>query len=468
MHFQLSSVLSIASAGLAVASPSSRKSAIARYGDVISPRPNVQYSPKTPNKSPSPAARTKVCVIPSAGNGKDDSPAIMKALKKCNNGGHVVFSKGATYFVGKAMDWTFLQHIDIDIQGEILFSNDTSYWQTHAFQFGFQNVTSFFKLGGDDVFMYGGGTLNGNGQAWYDLYAKDIYIARPVLVGVDGLKNSIISDLALRYSPQYFNFIANSSNVVYNNITIAGGSVSSNPSKNTDGWDTYRSDSIVIQNCNVDNGDDCVSFKPNSTNILVQNVACNGSHGMSVGSLGQYRGEFDIVENVYVYNTTMTNASDAARIKVWPNAASALSGDLQGNDIPQVLPTKCTTNTLAGGGGSGRVRNITYDTMYVQNVDYAIEINQCYGQKNTTICMQFPSSITITDIVFKNFKGTTSKKYSPRIGLFSCSSKTVCNNIVATNIDVKSPAGTKDAYCLNVDESVLDVTCAAPPIKKGL
>lgn len=54
---------------------------------------------------------------------------------------------------------------------------------------------------------------------------------------------------------------------------------------------------------------DCVSFKPNSTNILVQNLWCNGSHGISVGSLGQYKGEYDIVQNIYVYNISMHNAS---------------------------------------------------------------------------------------------------------------------------------------------------------------
>ena len=54
---------------------------------------------------------------------------------------------------------------------------------------------------------------------------------------------------------------------------------------------------------------DCVSFKPNSTDILVQNLHCNGSHGISVGSLGQYKGEVDIVKNVLVYNISMYNAS---------------------------------------------------------------------------------------------------------------------------------------------------------------
>lgn len=93
------------------------------------------------------------------------------------------------------------------------------------------------------------------------------------------------------------------------------------------GRDVYRSDNIVIQNSVINNGDgmyaqtlktlwassntpaDCVSFKPNSTNILVQNLHCNGSHGISVGSLGQYKGEVDIVQNVLIYNISMFNAS---------------------------------------------------------------------------------------------------------------------------------------------------------------
>lgn len=63
-----------------------------------------------------------------------------------------------------------------------------------------------------------------------------------------------------------------------------------------------------------------------------------------------------------VYNISMSNASDGARIKVWPGASAALPGDLQ------------------GGGGGGAVQNITYDGMVLSNVDYPIEITQCYGQ----------------------------------------------------------------------------------------
>jgi hypothetical protein len=37
---------------------------------------------------------------------------------------------------------------------------------------------------------------------------------------------------------------------------------------------------------------------------------------------------------------------------------------------------------LQGGGGLGSVKNITYNQMYIENVDWAIEVTQCYGQKN--------------------------------------------------------------------------------------
>ena len=116
-------------------------------------------------------------------------------------------------------------------------------------------MTSFFKLGGNDVNIYGGGTLNGNGQVWYDLYAANNLILRPVLIGIDGLKNSIVSDLQLRYSPEYYHFVANATNVVFDNLNIYGASTSVHLAKNTDGWDTYRSSDITIQNSVINNGD---------------------------------------------------------------------------------------------------------------------------------------------------------------------------------------------------------------------
>lgn len=77
--------------------------------------------------------------------------------------------------------------------------------------------------------------------------------------------------------------------------------------------------------------------------MLIQGLDCSHSHGVSVGSLGQYPGVFDIVEDVMVSNITLKAAGTGARIKVWPNIFSSTHAD------------------LAGGGGSGRVRNCTWE-----------------------------------------------------------------------------------------------------------
>ncbi|KNG87456.1 putative extracellular exo-polygalacturonase [Aspergillus nomiae NRRL 13137] len=404
--------------------------------DAVGPKPPFRPLPAS-------SPRNKTCHVHSNGDGTDDAPYILSALKQCNNGGKVVFDEDKEYTIGTALDMTFLKHVDLEILGKITFTPDTDYWQANAFKHTFQNATTFFNLGGTDVNVYGGGELNGNGQVWYDLYAEDALILRPILVGIIGLHGGTIGPLKLRYSPQWYQLVANSSDVLFDGIDVWGYSSSEHEAKNTDGWDTYRSSNIVIQNSVINNGDDCVSFKPNSTEILVQNLHCNGSHGISVGSLGQYPGEVDIVQNVLVYNISMYNASDMARIKVWPGVSSAMSEDLQ------------------GGGGLGSVQNITYDHMYIENVDWAIEVTQCYGQKNQTLCNQYPSNLTISDVYFNDLTGVTSAKNDPNVGTIICSSPDVCSGIHATNIDVKSPKGNSDFICTNVDEEFLDVKCAS-------
>lgn len=186
-------------------------------------RPKVNIGPKKPYQPfPTSPPRNRNCYVQSHNDGvTDDSPYILAAINKCNNGGHVIFSEGTSYVIGTALDLTFLNHIDLgmtehlqnlcfdwtdptsDIQGYIQFTNDTDYWQANAFKQVFQNVTTFFQLGGNDVNVYGGGFIDGNGQVWYDLYAQNIYILRPVLFGTIGLHTGTIQNLNLRYSPEY-------------------------------------------------------------------------------------------------------------------------------------------------------------------------------------------------------------------------------------------------------------------------
>lgn len=106
---------------------------------------------------------------------------------------------------------------------------------------------------------------------------------------------------------------------------------------------------------------------------------------------------------------------------------------------------------LQGGGGLGSVKNITYNQMYIENVDWAIEVTQCYGQKNLTLCNEYPvrpffllynrveltnlqSNLTISDVHFKNFRGTTSGKRDPDVGTIVCSSPNVSAPLCSESI----------------------------------
>ena len=145
----------------------------------------------------------------------------------------------------------------------------------------------------------------------------------------------------------------------------------------------------------------------------------------------------------------MSNATDGARIKVWPGSPAELSGDLQ------------------GGGGSGRVDKITYRNYHLSNVDYAIEVTQCYGQSNLTLCNEYPSNLTISNIQMSNFSGTTSQKYAPISGYVVCSSPDVCDDIKLNDIHVVAPGGQENLFtCGDVDKSLLHgINCTT--VNKG-
>lgn len=79
-------------------------------------RPNHPVAPYHPSKGVTPSpARSKTCMLKALGGGKDDSANILKAVKQCNNGGHVVFPKNQQFTIGTALDLTFLDSIDLGL-----------------------------------------------------------------------------------------------------------------------------------------------------------------------------------------------------------------------------------------------------------------------------------------------------------------------------------------------------------------
>ncbi|KAJ8082216.1 hypothetical protein PM082_008063 [Marasmius tenuissimus] len=361
-------------------------------------------------------AQNPECTLQPSSGGGDDSPQFIEAGKTCSV---VTIPRGQTLNLATKLNMTGLSDVRINLQGTIRFKPDIDYWLANSFQFAFQNQSTFWLLGGNNIVLSGGGTIDGAGQAWYDALASNSTLQRPITMTIFQGTGVVVENVKMINGPNWFNLVNESRNVTYNNITISAASTSSNGPHNTDGWDTYRSDNVVIKNSVIHNGDDCVSFKPNSTNVLVSNLDCTGSHGISVGSLGQYPDMFDIVENVTAVDIKMTNASDGARIKAWAGA----------------------------GVGAGSVKNITFRNFEVTNVGSPLTIDQCY-MTDQAACSANPSNTFIADIFYEGVTGTGS---STTLANLKCSPDARCSNINVNGLELRPASGGTPAYvCQNV------------------
>jgi len=317
------------------------------------------------------------------------------------------------------LNMTGLHDKHIKLEGGLRFEPNIPYWSGNGFSFPFQNQITFWILGGKNIRMDGGGTLDGVGQPWWDALASNSSLLRPIILTVFKATNVVVKDIKMVNSPEWFNLVNEGKNVVYDNLTISAVSTSTHGPANTDGWNVYRSDQVVIKNSLINNGDDCVAFKPNATNVIVDNLNCNGSHGISVGSLGQFAGMFDIVENVTSTNVRMSNAQNGARIKAW-----------------------------AGQGvGSGIVRNVTFRDFIESNVDNPVVIDQCY-MTSAANCTAFPSNVFIEDIFFSRISGTSSGQVVAKL---ACSPDGRCSDISVSDLNLTSPLGPAQFQCQNVN-----------------
>ncbi|KAF8191437.1 pectin lyase fold/virulence factor [Mycena galopus ATCC 62051] len=347
------------------------------------------------------------CTLVAKGRGIDDSPHFISAVQACSE---VIIPPSTTLNISTRLNTTGLHNKHINLQGTLRFNPDIPYWSGNGFSFPFQTQITFWILGGKNILLDGGGTLDGAGQDWWDTFASNASLLRPITLTLFEATNVLVQNIKMIDSPEWFNFVNEGQDVTFDNIHINAVSTSINGPSNTDGWDIYRSDQVTIKNSIINNGDDCVSFKVGSkdtTNVLVSNLNCNGSQ-----SLGQFAGVFDIVENVTATNIKMSNAENGARIKAF-----------------------------AGPGvGSGIVNNVTFEGFVEFNVDNPVVIDQC---------AQFPSNVFIQDVVFNKISGTGSGSL---VASMACSPDGRCSGIEVENFNLSAPTGLVTEFtCQNVN-----------------
>ncbi|KAF2763413.1 glycoside hydrolase family 28 protein [Pseudovirgaria hyperparasitica] len=390
--------------------------------------PYTTAAPSTVNRSPSRLQQRAVCTPTSAGSAsKDDVPAIQAAIASCGNGGTIVIPAGKTYQIRSMLSLAGCVGCDFQLEGTLKVSDDTDYWN---------NKQAIILLSGIKGAKFrsltGGGLLDGNGQAAWERFAADNSYGRPTLHSITKSSSDIlVSNLRVKNAPNVF-FVATSgsTNIRYEHLYMTAVSSSSTAPKNTDGFD-ISSSYTNMYNISVSNQDDCVAFKPGANYVTVDTITCKGSHGLSVGSLGGGVGSSDSVTNIYVKNANMQTSSKAVGIKLYPGGSSH---------------------------GTATVSNVTWDGVTVSSCDYAAQIQSCYNE-DASYCTSSPSTAKLSKVYFKNFKGTTSSKYSPTTANMNCPKGGTCD-IHFENWTVKPASGTGRVLCINTPSNI-GVTCTS-------
>jgi galacturan 1,4-alpha-galacturonidase len=117
--------------------------------------------------------------------------------------------------------------------------------------------------------------------------------------------------------------IMRSRNVLLSDIYVNSTSHSRSPARNTDGADTLYADNITFRRWTVVNGDDGIALKANSSNILVEDCEFHGL-GFALGSIGQYKGRFEHIENVVVRGLRYYGTQFPVYVKTWTGVSKGV------------------------------------------------------------------------------------------------------------------------------------------------
>ncbi|KAF7150104.1 hypothetical protein RHSIM_Rhsim02G0001000 [Rhododendron simsii] len=277
----------------------------------------------------------------------------------------------------------------------------------------------FYRL--DDMTFTGTGTIEGNGEKWWELPCKPHRgpngatlpgpCDSPALIRFFLSTNLVVSGLRIQNSPQFHMKFDGCQGVLIDKLSISSPKLS----PNTDGIHIENTKYVGIYNSVIANGDDCISIGTGCSNVEIDSVTCGPSHGISIGSLGVHNSQA-CVSNITVRNAMIRDSDNGLRIKTWQ-------------------------------GGAGSVSGITFDTIEMDNVRNCIIIDQYYCL--TKACRNETSAVYLSGVSYNNIKGTYDVR-SPPIH-FACSDTVPCTNITMSEVELLPFEGelVDDPFCWN-------------------
>ncbi|KAL1196693.1 hypothetical protein V5N11_004394 [Cardamine amara subsp. amara] len=258
----------------------------------------------------------------------------------------------------------------------------------------------------DNLVLTGPGTFHGQGEkVWAaDGCGKKLQCnLPPTSLKFRNMQNLEVNGISSVNAKAFHMFLVKTVGVNIHNIKL----IAPDTSPNTDGIHLSNADNVAIVDSTIATGDDCVSVGRGSNNVTVERVICGPGHGLSVGSLGKYPNEED-VSGILVKNCTMKGTDNGVRIKTW------------------------------GGSSPSKAANIHFEDIIMESVKNPIIIDQNYGSRGGD------SKVAISDVLFKNIRGTTITKDIVQI---ECSKSVPCQgvNVVDVNLNFVGKASEKSS-----------------------
>ncbi len=271
-------------------------------------------------------------------------------------------------------------------------------------------------VGTTDVAITGSGTIDGSGAMfwmWSDKAARHYppgrrVLARPTLVSLNAQRIHV-DGVTLTNSPM-FHLVPRGSDITIENLRI----VAPSDASNTDAMDP-GGQRIIIRNCEIDSGDDCVALQSGSKDVLIEDLTCLHGHGISIGSPTR-----NGISHVIVRRCTFDGTEHGLRIKSYR-------------------------------GNGGEVHDIQYSDIVMKNVHFPIDINMRYHGNDPLILPdgrnsqvgpreadgQTDAIPNFHDIHFTNITIT----HSPMMGRMFGLPEQVLSNFTFTNIKVQTARG---------------------------
>ncbi|KAJ3350016.1 hypothetical protein HDU83_009957 [Entophlyctis luteolus] len=234
----------------------------------------------------------------------------------CASSTNIVVQGNITVPANQVINWSNLQAgTTVTLTGTVNFAKGT-----------LDKTNYLISVGGSGITFTGPGTLNGNGQLYWDGKGANSGVKKPKMFRVTTTGGSTFSGFTIKNTPIHCFSIAGSA-TTFDGITIDNAAGDAGGGHNTDGFDVSAS-GITIQNCHVHNQDDCLAVNHGS-NIQFNGNTCVGGHGISIGSVQSG----SVVNDVSVSNCTVANSDNGVRVKTVYKATAGSVTNVSYKDI---------------------------------------------------------------------------------------------------------------------------------------